>query len=225
MAILRNKTQKGYTVVNNYAINDKRLSLKAMGLLVKMLSLPDYWDFSEAGLVAIVKDGQSAVRSGLKELESLGYLLRRRVKDENGRFTDCEWEIYETPQVENPNMESARLEIVNNKVLKETSTKEENTEYISPHAKKLVKHKHGEYQNVLLTDEDLSKLKAEFPNDWQSRIERLSEYMASTGKSYKNHLATIRNWAKRDYQKQSQKQAKYNNADEEYFKTLEELGF
>lgn len=87
------------------------------------------------------------------------------------------------------------------------------------------KHKYGEYWNVLLTDEDLSKLQTEFPNDWQSRIERLSEYMASTGKSYKNHLATIRNWAKREYQKQPKKQAKYNNADEEYFKTLEELGF
>ena len=60
-----------------------------------------------------------------------------------------------------------------------------------------VKHKHGEYNNVLLSDEDLEKLKAEF-TDWEERIERLSAYMASTGKAYKNHLATIRNWAKRD---------------------------
>lgn len=60
------------------------------------------------------------------------------------------------------------------------------------------RHRYGEYGNVLLSDSDLSKLKAEFPNDWQERIERLSEYMASTGKSYKNYLATIRNWARRD---------------------------
>lgn len=59
------------------------------------------------------------------------------------------------------------------------------------------RHKYGEYQNVLLSDEDLEKLKAEFL-DWSDRIERLSAYMASTGKSYKNHLATIRNWARRD---------------------------
>lgn len=196
MAILRNKTQKGYTIVDNYALNDKRLSLKAMGLLVKMLSLPDYWDFSEAGLVSIVKDGQSAVRSGLKELESLGYLVRRRVKDESGRFADCEWEVYETPQLENPNMGTARLEIADNKVLKEESTKESTTEENTQKPKKPERHRHGEYQNVLLTDDDLSKLQAEFPDDWQSRIERLSEYMASTGKSYKNHLATIRSWAR-----------------------------
>ena len=62
---------------------------------------------------------------------------------------------------------------------------------------KPIRHKYGEYSNVLLTDEDLDKLKAEFP-DWEARIERLSSYIASTGKSYKNHLATIRNWARND---------------------------
>lgn len=65
-------------------------------------------------------------------------------------------------------------------------------------SKKSPRHKHGEYQNVLLSDDDLEKLKAEFPADWDQRIQRLSEYIASSGKSYKNHLATIRNWARRD---------------------------
>lgn len=60
------------------------------------------------------------------------------------------------------------------------------------------RHKYGEYQNVLLTDSDMQKLKEEFPTDWVERVQRLSAYMASTGKSYKNHLATIRNWARRD---------------------------
>ena len=60
-----------------------------------------------------------------------------------------------------------------------------------------VRHKYGEYNNVLLTDEEMDKLKAEFP-DWSARIERLSSYIAQSGKSYKNHLATIRNWARKD---------------------------
>lgn len=59
-------------------------------------------------------------------------------------------------------------------------------------------HKYGEYRNVLLSDEDMDKLRAEFPTDYESRIERLSSYIASTGKVYKNHLATIRNWARND---------------------------
>lgn len=64
--------------------------------------------------------------------------------------------------------------------------------------KKPARHKYGNYQNVLLSDDDLEKLKSEFPKDWEARIERLSEYIASSGKSYKNHLATIRSWARKE---------------------------
>lgn len=71
--------------------------------------------------------------------------------------------------------------------------------------KKEPRHKYGEYTNVLLSDTDLAKLKAEFPTDWEERIERLSYYMESKGKTYKNHLATIRNWAKRDSESQSKR--------------------
>ncbi len=56
----------------------------------------------------------------------------------------------------------------------------------------------GTYENVLLSDDDMEKLKSEFPADYNERIERLSEYMASTGKKYKNHLATIRAWARKE---------------------------
>lgn len=66
---------------------------------------------------------------------------------------------------------------------------------------KPARHKYGQYKNVLLSDKDMDKLKTEFPQDWENRIERLSEYIASSGKSYKNHLATIRSWARKDKQK------------------------
>jgi len=61
-----------------------------------------------------------------------------------------------------------------------------------------IKHKYGEYQNVLLTDEQFEKLKNEFPNDYLQRIEKVSCYCASKGKSYKDYLATIRNWARNE---------------------------
>lgn len=67
--------------------------------------------------------------------------------------------------------------------------------------KKPKKHKYGEYQNVLLSDEELEKLKNEFPKDWEQRIEKLSEYIAMSGKKYKDFLAVIRNWAKKDKKK------------------------
>ena len=66
---------------------------------------------------------------------------------------------------------------------------------------KAIRHKYGEYQNVLLTDEDYEKLQAEFPTEYEALIERLSAYMASTGRADKNHLATMRNWARRDLEK------------------------
>ena len=66
---------------------------------------------------------------------------------------------------------------------------------------KPTRHKYGLYENVLFTDEDYKKLVEEFPYDYRDRIERLSEYIASTGKKYKSHLATIRSWARTDTQK------------------------
>lgn len=84
--------------------------------------------------------------------------------------------------------------------------------------KKETRHKYGEYENVLLSDSDLAKLKSEFPNDWEERIERLSAYMASTGKGYKSHLATIRNWARRDSEarkKTSRNESHWQKTDEE----------
>lgn len=76
----------------------------------------------------------------------------------------------------------------------------------SKKTKKVVKHKYGEYDNVLLSDEELEKLKKDFPTDYQDRIDRLSEYVASTGKTYKNYLATIRAWARKEKQVQTYKQ-------------------
>jgi len=78
----------------------------------------------------------------------------------------------------------------------------DNIDYISESQEeekkpKPTKHKYGEYNNVLLTDDELEKLKTEF-SDCEERIERLSEYVASTGKKYKSHYATIRNWARKD---------------------------
>lgn len=68
-------------------------------------------------------------------------------------------------------------------------------------SKKPVKHKYGEYKNVLLTDEELQKLKTEY-SDYEKRIENLSSYVESTGKKYKSHYATIRAWARRDAEKE-----------------------
>ena len=62
-------------------------------------------------------------------------------------------------------------------------------------------HPRGRYQNVFLSDMELSELQSDFPAIWQEYTERLSEYMASTGKTYKSHIATIRRWIADDRRK------------------------
>lgn len=77
----------------------------------------------------------------------------------------------------------------------ESSLVEDSIEEAPP---KATRHKYGMYGNVLLSDVDYKRLQEEFPHDYSDRIERLSEYIASTGKKYKSHLATIRSWARKD---------------------------
>ena len=72
-----------------------------------------------------------------------------------------------------------------------------------------IRHKYGAYNNVLLSDEDMEKLQNEFPTDYEARIERLSEYIASKGAKYKNHLATIRSWARKE-KPQQKKESEYD---------------
>lgn len=85
-------------------------------------------------------------------------------------------------------------------ITNESNTDKSNTESIKERdtGQPSVSRRYGLYGNVFLTDKDMEKLRAEFPSDYDRRIEELSEYMASKGKTYRNHLATIRSWARRD---------------------------
>lgn len=120
MAVYRVNKSRGYTVMANYHLRDKTLSLKAVGLLSKMLSFNDGWQFSTKGLSAICKEGPDAVLAALRELEDHGYLIRHRQRDAKGRMSNTVFEIYEQPQpvsphrenpdVDNPDMENPHME-------------------------------------------------------------------------------------------------------------------
>lgn len=105
MAIIRKKAGR-YLVMPQKVFEDEHLSFKGIGMLAFLLSLPDNWEFSENGLIAVSKnDGQVSIRTALKELENGGYLIRKRVRDEAGRVSGVEWNIYDEPHLENPHME------------------------------------------------------------------------------------------------------------------------
>ena len=106
----------------------------------------------------------------------------------------------------NNNRTTSEQQVNTNKNVKNVKNVRNNiSDSAEPETPKKVKHKYGEYNNVLLTDEELDKLKKEYP-DYLDRIERLSSYVESTGKKYKSHYATIKNWAKNDVEKQEKKE-------------------
>lgn len=100
MAVIRINKTADYTVMSNAHFKEKEMSLKAKGLLSLMLSLPDSWDYSIAGLVAICKENETAVKSTLNELKSFGYLVvTKKMPNEtqSGRI-EYEYNIFEQPQ-------------------------------------------------------------------------------------------------------------------------------
>ena len=102
MSVIRVNKTKNYTVLSNYHFKEKGMSLKAKGLLSLMLSLPDDWNYSIAGLVALSKDGKDSVMSALSELEKFGYLYRVRMVNTKGQFDGVEYNIFEKPQPKKP---------------------------------------------------------------------------------------------------------------------------
>ena len=97
MAIVRIEKSSNYTVISNYPLKDMNLSLKSIGLLCKMLSLPDGWEFSIKGLSLICKENKSTVQTCLNELEDNGYVITRSERNTKGQFAKIEYIIYETP--------------------------------------------------------------------------------------------------------------------------------
>ena len=87
----------GFTMVPNEIFMDRRLDDKTLGVLCRLLSLPEDWNFSVAGLTKLTNSGRDSIRASLNKLEELGYLVRERVRDENGRLGGVFYHIYEIP--------------------------------------------------------------------------------------------------------------------------------
>ena len=116
MSVIRVNKNDNYTVMSNYHLRDKNLSLKAKGLLSQILSLPDNWNYTIAGLVSINKENESAIKNALSELKSRGYLIVTKLmpnETATGRI-EYVYDIYEQPykkqEVEKQGVENLRLE-------------------------------------------------------------------------------------------------------------------
>ena len=133
MSVMRVHKTANFTVMSNYHFKEKKMSLKAKGLLSLMLSLPDDWDYSVAGLTTLSKDGKDGVMTALAELEKFGYLTRTRLVNDKGQFDGIEYNIYEHPGekpiAEKPISAKSDAEKPPQLITNELNKKELNTDY------------------------------------------------------------------------------------------------
>ena len=221
---------KNFTAVSNTILRETDLTLKAKGLLTVCLSLPDDWNYNIEGLAVICKEGKGAILAAVRELEEAGYISRGQRRREDGTLDKSIWDIYEIPQRMPADAETERQKQpgeppihnpVSDKPLTENPAAEKlHTEEPLPEDaallnkdkqnKDLTKYRrnnrsergvYGPFRNVFLSSDEISRLKAEFPDSYIEKINHLSRYMTSTGKEYDDHYAKICKWLREDTEK------------------------
>ena len=104
MERITRKKNDNFTVIDNTILKDKRLSLKAKGLHTLIMGLPNNWDFSINGIVAISKEGRDAILTGVRELIKFGYCTKKKIRQE-GKFGGVDYTFYEIPKGTTPQRE------------------------------------------------------------------------------------------------------------------------
>jgi hypothetical protein len=209
MSVIRVNKTANYTVLSNYHFKEKKMSLKAKGLLSLMLSLPDTWNYTIAGLVSLSKDGKDSVMSGLAELENFGYLIRTQKVNERGQFSGIEYNIYEQPQETNPIAEKQNSEKQNSENQISENPPQLNTNNIKYSFNKII-YNINNYIHILdtISDSTLRNLYCDFLDNrnrigdpltvkgFELLIERVREIAGLNVEKQKDLLRTalINNW-------------------------------
>ena len=195
--------------MSNTHLKDKRLSLKAIGLLSVVLGLPEDWHYTVNGLVGIAKDGKDSVESAIKELKKNGYLKVEKIyPNANSNRIQYQYTFFENPQevgfqpLENQNIEkqSVETQVLENPYTYKNTNKP-NTD--NKNTNKQSKHKYGEYQHVLLTDKEHTHLIELYGDSLDDHIKILDEYIETSGKKYKNHSLVIQKWVHDEWTKRN----------------------
>ena len=169
MAVFKVYKNDNYTVMSNYHFKERGMSLKAKGLLSLMLSLPEDWDYSIGGLVAICKENETAIKNALTELKEFGYVEVIKLtpkQTQSGRF-EYIYNIYETPKQEGEkqgveNLPLENLPVENIPLYKNTNNKNTNNK-----SKKVSKPKKSEQSSVKKT---FNEIIDEYTNNEELRM-------------------------------------------------------
>lgn len=243
MSVIRIHKTNNFTVMSNFHFKEKKMSLKAKGLLSLMLSLPDDWNYSVSGLVRLSKDGKDSVMTALAELEKFGYLTRSQLVNDKGQFSGIEYNIFEEPQEQNPiaekqNAAKQTTEKQNAEKPLQLNTNQSitnNNKDINKSNTKEAAITEGEMYEILvdIDDLELAELYRSYV-EWRStteapltkqglkmlikRCERLSEYKVSTQKAMLE-TAIIQQW-KNVFSPKPEEQKGINEVLEEHGKIL-----
>lgn len=217
MSVFRVNKTKDYTVMSNHHLRDKALSLKAKGLLSMMLALPEDWDYSVNGLVAICKENVRAVKSALAELKEQGYIVVTKLYPNGERKRiGYVYDIFEKPQdvhsqeVHNQDVQNVPVENVPLQNDTQLNTYISNTEESNTNHKKERKSKNSfdaiinAYTDNPSTRELLgewlqnrkAKRAAMTDNAIKRNIDKLDQYARESRMSVDDYLAEVvrRGW-------------------------------
>ena len=155
MSVCRVVKTRDFTIMSNHHLKNRNLSLKAKGLLSYMLSLPEDWNYTIGGLTVVCMEGRDAIREAVKELERQGYVVRTRVRDEQGRLRNAEYTIYEVPHSvqdkpasENPEQGKAAQELSEQEDSVQENPRQLNTKQANTYPSKTYKpNTHAENPN------------------------------------------------------------------------------
>ena len=155
MSVFRIEKTNNYTVMSNYHLREREMSLKAKGLLSLMLSLPNDWDYTIEGLVTICKENETAIKSTLKELKDFGYLEILKVQNQKGQF-EYQYNIYEKPQSKKPELENLGVENPSVENQGQLNTNKQNTNKQNIKNKKEKKEKAKTEIDLVITESNYS---------------------------------------------------------------------
>lgn len=199
MATFRVNKNKNYTVMSNYHLRDKKLSLKAKGLLSQMLANSDDWGYSIAGLVAVNKENETAINSALKELKDNGYLVVTKLMPNqtgSGRY-DYIYDIYELPQdaekqgIEKQDLDFLPLEFLplENQGLRNTNIRNTNIR----NTKKEIYSTEPESDSVQYADVEAIILND--GSEWKPTVKQFDEYCRLYANvNVRQEFASMRGW-------------------------------
>ena len=215
MAVVRVNKTSDFTVMSNRHFKEREMSLKAKGLLSLMLSLPDEWDYSIAGLAVICKENETAIKSTLSELRKFGYLSITKLfpnETKTGRI-EYAYNIFEHPQKQGVEILPLESQGVEKQAVENQPQLNTNTLTTNSIKNECIKDEEDRPDNfneqdillpikgLMLSDNQIDDLLDKMGLDaFDEYRDRLSRYIEETGHRVKSHYATMLKWYNEDRQ-------------------------